>query len=171
VSGRPAAFLDRDGVINADAGYVWRIGDFAILPRVPEALCELRQAGFLLVVVTNQSGIGRGYYSEADLQTLHRHMQQQLSQHGAQVDAIYHCPHEPDFGCSCRKPLPGLLRQAIAELAIDPARSVMFGDKPSDMEAANAAGVGRRYLVSEQGLYPSLQKAVTAVLSAAPHQV
>jgi len=151
---RPAAFIDRDGVINEERNYVHRIDEFVILPGVPEALRRLREAGYLLVVVTNQAGIGRGMYTEADFHELTRHMQAQLAEQGAAVDAVYFCPHHPSAGvgpyrvdCSCRKPHPGMLLDAQRDWPIDMQRSLLVGDKISDIQAGQAAGVGRCALV------------------------
>lgn len=144
---RPAAFLDRDGVLNHDTGYVYRIEDFRWVEGAKAALQRLQEAGFALVIVTNQSGIGRGKYSEADYQVLCRWMVKDLADAGVHLDGIYHCPHTPPEpgkpDCDCRKPWPGMLLRAQAELQLDLARSWMFGDKPQDIEAGRAAGVAR----------------------------
>jgi D-glycero-D-manno-heptose 1,7-bisphosphate phosphatase len=149
-----AVFLDRDGVINVDRHYLHRIEDFQFLPGVPQALRRLQAAGWKLVVVTNQSGIARGYYGEADYERLTAHMHDALRGHGVVLDAVLRCPHLPDAAiaeyrrlCDCRKPAPGLLLRAAAMLRIDLAASVMVGDKASDVEAGRAAGVGRCLLV------------------------
>ncbi len=115
---------------------------------------RLKEAGYALVVVTNQSGIARGYYSEQQYQELTAAMRQALAAAGAEVDAVYHCPHHPKGevaelarDCDCRKPAPGMIRRAAQELGLSLADSLLVGDKPSDIEAARAAGVGRAYLV------------------------
>jgi D-glycero-D-manno-heptose 1,7-bisphosphate phosphatase len=148
-----AVFLDRDGVINVEKEYLHRVGDFEFLPGVPQALRLLKEAGFLLIVVTNQSGVARGYYSLEDVACLHRHLQDQLAPYGATVDGFYVCPHHPEHGtgdltveCSCRKPLPGMIEKAAVDFQIDPARSYLVGDKMSDIEAGQAAGC-RSFLV------------------------
>lgn len=144
---RRAAFLDRDGVINVDRGYVHRIEDFEFIDGVPQALARLQRAGWALVVVTNQSGIGRGRFSEADYQRLSAHLRSELRRSGVELDAVVHCPHRPDEGCDCRKPAPGMLLRAAAALGLDLPASVMVGDKLADLQAGRAAGVARCVLV------------------------
>lgn len=139
---RRALFLDRDGVLNVDHGYVHAPEDFEPVPGVFEALRDAVAGGWTLVVVTNQSGIGRGYYSEEEYQTLEAHMRALFAGERIEFLAIYHCPHLPDAGCACRKPAPGMILQAAREHDLDLPRSAMIGDKPSDAEAARAAGVG-----------------------------
>lgn len=153
---RKAIFLDRDGVINKDYGYVGRISDFEFLPRTIEALAKLKAQGWMLVLVTNQSGIARGMYTEQDFHELTAYMQQILQTHHAEFDRVYFCPHHPEASieayrqdCSCRKPKPGMLFQAAEELHIDLESSWMVGDHASDLKAAAAAGVGHLVLVGE----------------------
>ncbi|BCS54486.1 D,D-heptose 1,7-bisphosphate phosphatase [Geobacter sp. SVR] len=141
-----AVFLDRDGTINQEKEYLYRIEDFEFVPGAPEAIRILNDAGFLVVVVTNQSGVARGYYGEEDVETLHRHIAAELERSGARVDAWLYCPHHPDgkgsyaLPCRCRKPLPGMLVDAAVRFGIDLSASVMIGDKRIDVEAAMAAG-------------------------------
>lgn len=142
-----AAFLDRDGVINIDRGYVGDPDDFDLIDGVPEALALLRGLGYRLVVVTNQSGIGRGYYTEADYQRVNARMQDTLAGHGIGLDLVLHCPHGPDDGCACRKPMPGMILDGAARLNVALNRSVLFGDKGSDIAAGRAAGVGLCFMV------------------------
>ena len=143
---KPAVFLDRDGTLNLEKNYLYRAEDFEFIPGAVEAVSMLNHAGFLVVVLTNQSGIARGFYSEADLQRLHRHVDTLLAAGGARVDAWYYCPHHPEgqepyrHVCDCRKPLPGMLFQAAAEHGINLKESVMIGDKLADIQAALAAG-------------------------------
>lgn len=151
---RRAVFLDRDGVINTEVDYLHRVQDFAFVPGTPEALARLQAAGWALVVVTNQSGIARGYYTEADYQALTAHLRTELARHGVRLDAVLHCPHLPDatvaayrMDCDCRKPAPGMLLRAAAGLGLDLAASVIVGDKRSDVQAGRAAGLGRCVLV------------------------
>jgi D-glycero-D-manno-heptose 1,7-bisphosphate phosphatase len=140
-----AVFLDRDGTINVESEYLYKIEDCRFLPGVKEAVKRLNAAGYLVVVVTNQSGIARGYYSGNDLEKLHRYMEKEFADSGARIDGWYYCPHHPDFPseaepCGCRKPLPGMLLTAAEELGIDLASSWMVGDKCADMEAGLVAG-------------------------------
>ena len=151
---RKAAFIDRDGVLNEERAFVHRAEDFEFVPGAVEALRALQGAGYLLVVVTNQSGIARGLYSEADYQALTRHMRERLEAEGIRLDAVEYCPHLPDapveryrLECDCRKPKPGMLNHAIRALGIDPGASFLVGDRLSDVEAGRAAGIGRCFLV------------------------
>ena len=155
---RRAAFLDRDGVINIDHGYVFRREEFEFVPGTLAACAQLHRQGMLLVVVTNQSGIGRGLYSEDDFRRLSAWMSAEFAAAGAPLAGVYHCPHHPQaalaqfrLACDCRKPAPGLLLAAARELSLDLSRSVLFGDKASDIEAALAAGVAQRVLLGTDG--------------------
>ena len=149
-----AVFLDRDGVINVDHGYTHRIEDFEFVPGSAQALASLQRAGWRLVVVTNQSGIARGLYTNDDYERFTTHMRAQLEAEGVRLDAVLHCPHLPDAAvaayrrvCDCRKPAPGMLMRAARELSLDLSASVMVGDRLSDLQAGRAAGVGRCLLV------------------------
>ncbi len=151
---RRAAFLDRDGVINVDRGYVYRKEDFEFVPGTLEGARRLHDLGYLLVVASNQSGIGRGLYTESDLDALTDWMKQRFLESGAPLAGVYYCPHHPTEAvgiyrreCSCRKPAPGMLLAAAHDLGIDLASSIMFGDKTSDLEAARVAGVPVRVLL------------------------
>ena len=141
---RPALFLDRDGVVNVEKNYLHRIEDFEFIPGVFDSCRHLRSRGYALVVVTNQAGIARGYYTEADYQALTAWMTAQFAEQGAPLDGVYHCPHHPEFSgpCSCRKPEPGMLLRAAAELELDLPGSILVGDKESDIAAGIRAGVG-----------------------------
>ncbi|MCR8679273.1 MULTISPECIES: D-glycero-beta-D-manno-heptose 1,7-bisphosphate 7-phosphatase [Campylobacter] len=142
-----ALFLDRDGVINKDPGYVYRIEDFEFMPGIFEALSGFMALGFEIFVVTNQSGIGRKYYTQADFDNLSYYMISEFKKRGVSIKKIYYCPHTPDDNCSCRKPKSGMFLQALSEFDIDMKSSIMIGDKKSDIEAANSAGVGRSFLI------------------------
>lgn len=149
-----AAFLDRDGTILEEKGYVTEPAAVALLPGAAAAIAALNRAGWRVVVVTNQAAVARGLMTEADLAAVHRRMVADLAALGAQVDAVYACPHHPEglvagyrTECDCRKPAPGLLRRAAADHGLDLAASVMVGDALRDLEAGRAAGVGATVLV------------------------
>ena len=145
---RPAAFLDRDGVLNVDNGYVHRPEDVVWVEDAKAAVRTLNQAGYLVFVVTNQSGVARGLFDADAVERLHAWMAAELDAVGARIDAFYVCPHHPDAGngpytraCACRKPAPGMVFQAMAAFPVDRAASVLIGDEDRDMEAARRAGV------------------------------
>lgn len=151
----PVAFLDRDGVINVDYGYVASPKRFEFVAGIHDFCRFLQSAGYKLIVVTNQSGIARGYYTEAVFFQLNIWMRQQFAQQGIELLDIFYCPHHPQAiipayrqVCRCRKPQPGLFEQACQKYAIDLPHSIMVGDRLSDMAAAQAAGVGQRYLLN-----------------------
>ena len=133
-------FLDRDGTINEEVEYLNDPEDLRLIPGAAEAIRLLNEAGILAIVVTNQAGIGRGYFSEARVKAIHEQLAKQLAAHGACLDAIYRCPHHPDNGCNCRKPNPGMLVQAAQEHRIDLQRSFVVGDKLSDLDAGRRVG-------------------------------
>jgi D-glycero-D-manno-heptose 1,7-bisphosphate phosphatase len=158
---RRAAFLDRDGVINVDRGYVHRIEDFEFVPGTLQACQELARRGWLLVVATNQSGIGRGLYEVRDFDVLTDWMRARFEESGAPLAGVYYCPHHPTealdgfrIRCDCRKPQPGLLLQAARDLALDLAQSVLFGDTCEDLLAAQSAGIAHRVLLGKDGRVP-----------------
>lgn len=146
---RPALFLDRDGVLNEDRGYVAHWDHFRWIPGAKAAVAAFNRAGWLVIVVTNQSGVGRGYYTEAEMHALHRRMSEELARDGARIDAFYFAPHHPEAVSEAyrhpdppdRKPNPGMILRAMSDWPIDRDRSVLVGDKRSDMEAAERAGV------------------------------
>ena len=136
--------LDRDGVLNREAaggGYIARPEDFIWLPGVLEALRLLREAGFYLSVATNQSGVGRGVMSLAQLEAVLERMKTEAAEHGGALDAVFFCPHSPEEGCDCRKPAPGLIQAAIAQSGLTAAESIFVGDDQRDLEAAARAEV------------------------------
>ena len=140
-------FLDRDGTLVEDTGYTHRLEDFRLLPGVPDALARLIAAGWRLAVVTNQSGIGRGYYGEADYQRFQARLVAELGARGVEIAASYFCPPRPDAGCACRKPAPGLLERARDELGADLAASWVVGDRGGDVALARQAGCAGAVLV------------------------
>jgi D-glycero-D-manno-heptose 1,7-bisphosphate phosphatase len=141
-----AVFIDRDGTINVEKDYLYQPDEFEFIPGAERAIHLLNEAGFLVVVVTNQSGVARGYYTEEDVHLLHRHIVAQLEQAGSRVDAWLYCPHHPEgrgsyaLPCRCRKPQPGMLLEAARRFDIDLESSIMIGDKLVDVEAGRAAG-------------------------------
>lgn len=151
---QPAAFLDRDGVLNhriPGDTYVTRPEELVVLPHAAEGVRELARRGYLTVVVTNQRGVGRGLMSLDDLEAVHQRLHRELSRGGARLDAIYACPHDRDAGCACRKPRPGLLLQAARELDLDLSRSLLVGDSDHDLEAGRAAGVPLLFQIESDG--------------------
>jgi D-glycero-D-manno-heptose 1,7-bisphosphate phosphatase len=149
-----AVFLDRDGVINVDHSYVYRVEDFDFMDGIFDFCRHAKSLGYKLVVVTNQSGIGRGYYSEDDFSQLTHWMKQQFIANQCDIDAVYFCPYHPEKALppylknsDWRKPAPGMLLQAIQDFDLDATQSIMIGDRETDMQAAMAAGVGRKILL------------------------
>ncbi len=144
---QPAVFLDRDGVVIKEAHYLAEPEQVRLIPGSAAAIAALNQAGFRVVVVTNQSGVARGLFPLEAITTVHEHIGKLLQEQSARIDAFYYCPHHPDAevaafrqDCECRKPKPGLLLQAAAECSLDLAQSWMFGDRVSDLAAGAAAG-------------------------------
>jgi D-glycero-D-manno-heptose 1,7-bisphosphate phosphatase len=138
-----AVFLDRDGTLNVDKGYVHHIEDWEWIPGALNAIVSLKKAGFLVIIITNQAGIARGYYDEADMTNLHTRINEELKEYGATIDGFYYCPHHPEFSevCECRKPRPGMIDKAVQDFDIDKGLSWLVGDKASDIQAGLAAGV------------------------------
>lgn len=138
-----AVFFDRDGTINVDVHYLYEPQKLQFIDGIPEFIHKWNEWGYKVIVVTNQAGIARGYYNETDMRSLHCYMNEQLKQYRAHIDAFYFCPHHPDFTgpCHCRKPEPGMIEQAIREFDLDPAQSILFGDKEWDLEAAKRCGI------------------------------
>lgn len=154
--GTPALFLDRDGVINRDIGYLSRPDEVEFVPGIFEMVRALGRRGYRPVVVTNQSGIARGRYSEQDFDTLMDWMKARFAEAGAPLAGVYYCPHHPEAGappyrraCECRKPAPGMLFRAAEELGLDLGRSILLGDSERDIEAGRGAGLAATYLLSD----------------------
>lgn len=173
---RPVVFLDRDGTLNPDrpGWYLTRPSQMRVYRRAPAALKLLREAGFRLVVVTNQSGLGRGFLDEPTLGRIHAKLRRLLRRGGAPLDGIYYCPHHPEVRCACRKPKALLARRAVRELGLTLEGSAVIGDKPADMGLARALGVpgvlvltghGRHSLAESKALRPAAVR--RDVLSAA----
>ena len=179
---RPAIFLDRDGTLNEDVGHLDRLERLTLFPWSLDAIRLLRRAGYAVVVVTNQGGVARGFVAESFVDEVRRVIGRRLAAIGERLDGHYHCPHEPDAPvaayrreCDCRKPRPGLVRRAARELGLDLPRSVVVGDKWSDVALARAAGT-RAVLVrtgygrsQEQAPPPGLRADAVAVLWASLH--
>ena len=153
-----AVFFDRDGVLNVDKDYLHSIDELEWIDGAREAVAYLTQNGYTIFVVTNQSGIARGYYEVHDMQTLHNHMAAEIAAAGGKITKFYYCPHLPTgkvaqyaIECDCRKPKPGLLLQAMAEYHVCKAASFLIGDKKRDLESAEAAGI-RGYLYENGNL-------------------
>lgn len=141
---RTAIFFDRDGTINSDEGhyYIYKKEDFVFNPGAIDGIRRLNEAGYLVIVVTNQGGVAKGEYTTEDVEALHSYMQQELEKHGAHVDKIYYCPHHESVApCPCRKPSPYMIEQAVREFDLDKSTSLLIGDGARDIEAANAAGI------------------------------
>ena len=136
---RPAVFLDRDGTIVEEVGYLNHVSRFRMFPFVPAAIHRLNESGLPVIVVTNQSGVGRGYFPESLVHAVNDLMTQQLVKGGARVDAIYYCPHTAAENCECRKPKTGMLERAASEHGLDLRRSFVVGDRYGDMELARNA--------------------------------
>lgn len=135
-----AIFLDRDGVINIDKEYVHKIKDFELIPKTIDALKIMQDSGYVLIIITNQSGIGRGYYTEKNFQDLNKHMLELFLSKGIKILNVYYCPHSPDEGCSCRKPSTDFIKEAEKEFKIELKKSYVIGDKTSDIEMGKNAG-------------------------------
>jgi D-glycero-D-manno-heptose 1,7-bisphosphate phosphatase len=149
---RGAIFFDRDGVLNVDSGFVYRAEDFRWIEGAREAVKLVNDAGLYAIVVTNQSGVARGFYGEEDVQTLHDWMRRDLKSFGAHIDAFYYCPYFDDATVAAyrfvdhpdRKPNPGMILRGLTDFSVDPRRAILIGDKASDLEAAKRAGVAAR---------------------------
>ncbi len=177
---QPAVFLDRDGTLIREVGYLTRPEQIEILDGVPAAIRALGAAGFKTVVVTNQSAVARGWLTEAELKQIHCLMEDRLADAGARLDAIYYCPHHPSEGigayrvvCDCRKPNPGMVQRAVDDLALDPKRSYVLGDQNVDLELALRVGStpvlvrsnGEKTLVSHAAVFDNMKLAVDWILA------
>jgi D-glycero-D-manno-heptose 1,7-bisphosphate phosphatase len=183
---RRAVFLDRDGTLVGEVSYLHDPGLVRLLPGVTAALRELAGAGFALVLVTNQAGVARGYYGEDAVERVHRRLRELLAAGGVELDGVWHCPHHPEgavaalaIRCRCRKPGPGMLEAAAAELGLDLGASYLVGNHPSDAGAARAAGVTPLFVTTGQAAgrpapegvrsFGSLRAAAAAILADPVH--
>lgn len=153
-----AVFIDRDGTLSEEVGYINHPERFRLFPYAGEAIRRLNESGWLAIVTTNQAGVARGYFSEEMIETVHKDMEDRLALYGARLDAIYYCAHHPSVGeqpyrvdCNCRKPKPGLITQAAADFDIDLKNSWMVGDRYSDIQMARNAGVKSAFVLSGYG--------------------
>lgn len=153
-----AVFLDRDGTINVDVDYLHETHRLAFIDGTFEALALLKEQGYRLIVISNQSGIGRGYYGALEVEQLHEYMNAILTRYNAAIDAFYYCPHVEQDRCACRKPQTGLIERAVAEWDIDLARSYMVGDKETDVMTAVNAGCGYGLLLSGHAVPDELRE-------------
>lgn len=148
---KKALFLDRDGTINIEKNYVYKIEDFEFTDGIIPLIKSYQDKGFLIFIITNQAGIARGYYTEKDYFILTEWMLKQFENNGISISKVYHCPHHPEITgpCICRKPNPGMILQAIEEFNIDPQQSVLIGDKQSDILAGKNAGIGTNLVLKD----------------------
>jgi len=146
---RPAVFLDRDGTIAEEVGYLNHVSRFHMFPFAGQAIRQLNHAKLPVIVITNQSGVARGYFPESLVGDVHELMTTQLAEEGAHIDALYYCPHKGDDACDCRKPNPGMLERAAREHGLDLRRSFVVGDRYGDIELAH--GVGARGIMVRTG--------------------
>lgn len=161
---RRIALVDRDGTVNVDCGYVYRAEDWRFAEGAPQALKDLHNGGYGIALVTNQSGVGRGYYTLQDVAVLHTHVRRLLAAHGVHIDAVAVCPHTPDDACQCRKPASGLARQieGVLGASIDYPNSWTIGDKLSDLQFGQALGThtalirGRYWTPPDLVVYPDI---------------
>jgi histidinol-phosphate phosphatase family protein len=152
-------FLDRDGVINRSIkspDYLRRIDQFEFLPSTFEALRKLRDMGYIFFVITNQAGIARGHATFDEVETVNEYMREELEKEGVDIQGVYVCPHGDEDSCACRKPKPGLLLQAISEQDLNPSDIIFIGDRDTDMQAAEAAGVRGILIPGDVGLSAAL---------------
>jgi D-glycero-D-manno-heptose 1,7-bisphosphate phosphatase len=185
-----AVFLDRDGTINVERKFLHRPEEFQFIPGAAQAIRLLKEAGFRVIVVTNQSGIARGYFDESAVNRLHGYLDRELLRFGATIDAYYFCPHHPDYSidgngkaCGCRKPLPGMLLKAAADFSLDLPASFIIGDKLADVQAGLNAGCRPLMVKTGYGseeaaklptgviVYDDLPAAVRAILEETGYQV
>ena len=162
---KSALFLDRDGVINVEKNYLHKVEEFEFIEDI-FALCKKYEAlGYAIVIVTNQSGIARGYYSEEDFEILSSWMLDRFESEGISITALYHCPHHPDISgtCSCRKPEPGMILDAAKKYDLDLKHSLLIGDSERDITAAHHAGISETYLFSEEATESEATKIIRSL--------
>lgn len=154
-----AVFLDRDGTINVDHGYVYKPEDLQFIEDVPQSLLQLDNAGYLLIIITNQSGVGRHFFTKEDVQRFNENLILQLAEKGVKITDVFVCCHAPEQNCDCRKPSPRLILDAIKKYNIDPKKSFMIGDKESDFASGENAGV-RSFLLDSKNDFSAVTKQI-----------
>lgn len=150
-----AVFLDRDGTINVDYGYVYREQDLTLITGVADGLRKLQSSGFLLIIITNQSGVGRGYFSKDDVNIFNKKLIDELDNYGVKITDVFTCFHSPEDKCTCRKPAPNMILEALKKYNVDPEKSFMIGDKNSDVEAGQASGI-KAFLLTDKNNFQSI---------------
>lgn len=172
---KKAIFLDRDGTITVDSGFVHKEEDLELLPGAAEAIRLANEHRFMVVVVTNQSGVARGYFTEEDVRAFNSHLALALAEQGARIDAFYYCPHHPEASiptyrkaCFCRKPQPGLILQAARELDIDLSQSWVVGDSLRDVEAGKRAGCRTILLEGDMNLLKAVRQIIQGFANTHP---
>lgn len=150
MNNKKTIFLDRDGVINIDKHYLYKIEDFEFTNKLFETCKHFQSLGYQIIVITNQSGIGRGYFSEEDFNKLTTWMIEEFKNNNIDILDVFYCPHEPNDNCECRKPKPGMINEACKKYEIDLNNSWMIGDKPSDIEVAFNAGISNSILINSE---------------------
>ena len=157
-----AVFLDRDGVINKEIGFVFRVEDFVLTGDIIESLRKLQDAGFIFIVVTNQSGIAKELYKHEDVERVHTYMLSLMKENGITISEIYYCPHHSDIEpCTCRKPDSGMLEKGIARFNIDVSKSFLIGDKERDVQAGEKAGVKAFHIKSDSPIMGIVEEIIS----------
>ncbi len=167
--GHKAVFLDRDGTLIEEVGYLSRVEEFRLLPRVSEAIRLLNHYQLKAVVITNQSGVARGYFPESFVQVIHRKLEGLLESEGAHLDGIYYCPHHPDDKCECRKPAAGLVKKAAEDLDLDCLKSYVVGDRGIDIALAH--GIGAKGILVLTGYGKGEREEIEKEEKARPHYI
>jgi len=155
---KKALFLDRDGIINKDYGYVYKVENFEFNKAIFDIVKYFQDKGYLIIVITNQSGIGRGYYSEDDFFKLSKYMLEEFKKRDLNINSIYYCPHAPEIECSCRKPATKMIESAKEDFNIDLKNSIMVGDKQSDINLAKNAGIGVSVAIGDRDIKDATYK-------------
>jgi histidinol-phosphate phosphatase family protein len=143
---KKAVFIDRDGTINYDKGYTYKLSDFKVYEDAVRLIKEYKKKGYLIIIISNQSGIGRGFFTHKNAVDFNEALKKYLRKRGAAIDAVYYCPHKPEDNCNCRKPKPGLIEKALKDFSIDLKKSIAIGDR-DDVEGEMARKLGMDYII------------------------